>query len=331
VKLASSVLVSSVFASWVLAGVLAVATAALLDAAPPVIGTVVAKGSFRLDNATVNGNATLFEGAYVETSAVGSSMELANGAKITLAAASKGRFFGDHVVLEKGAGQIVKAEGLRFEARGLSIQPETGDASARIALAGATRVDVSATTGSFRVRNSRGVLVANLSTGSTIEFEPQAPNTPSKLTGCLVFRAGHYLLTDETTNVVVELAGPGLDKEKGNRVEIAGGMDPTASPVSDASQFIRVSAVKHVGKGCVTTAAAGSGGRGSGTGAGTDGKTASGGSGTAGAGKAGRTGSGGGGLSTTTIAIIGGVAAAGAVGGLIGSGALTSSSTDVSR
>jgi hypothetical protein len=291
---------------------LTVATAGLLTAAPPVIGTVVAKGSFRLDNATVNGNATLFEGAYIETVNVGSSMELTNGAKITLGAASKGRFFGDHVVLEKGSGQLVKAEGLRFEARGLSIQPETGNASARIALAGVTRVDVSATTGSFRVLNARGVLVANLSAGRTIEFEPQPANTLSRLTGCLVFRAGHYLLTDETTNVVVELAGPGLDKEKGNRVEIAGGMDPTASPVSDASQFIRVSAVKHLGKGCETTAAAGSGGRGAGT---------------APAAKAGGVG----GLSTSTIAIIGGVAAAGAVGGLVGSGALSSASTDVSR
>ncbi len=295
--------------------VLTVATAGFLMAAPPVIGTVVAKGAFRLDNATVNGNATLFEGAYIETANVGSSMELTNGAKITLGAASKGRFFGDHVVLEKGSGQLVKAEGLRFEARGLSIQPETGNASARIALAGATRVDVSATTGSFRVLNARGVLVANLSGGHTIEFEPQPANTLSRLTGCLVFRAGHYLLTDETTNVVVELAGPGLDKEKGNRVEIAGGMDPTASPVSDASQFIRVSAVKHLGKGCETTAAAGSGGRGAGT---------------APAGKAGR-GGGAGGLSTSTIAIIGGVAAAGAVGGLVGSGALSTASTDVSR
>ena len=34
----------------------------------PVIGTVVAKGAFRLDNATVMGNATLFEGATIEAS-----------------------------------------------------------------------------------------------------------------------------------------------------------------------------------------------------------------------------------------------------------------------
>src|SRR5579864_8153453 len=36
-------------------------------AASPAIGTVMAKGSFRLDNATVRGHATLFEGATIET------------------------------------------------------------------------------------------------------------------------------------------------------------------------------------------------------------------------------------------------------------------------
>ena len=75
-------------------------------AAPPVIGTVEAKGAFRVDNATVRGNATLFEGASIETAepaavpssgaAATVSMELNNGARVSLGAGSKGRFFGDH-------------------------------------------------------------------------------------------------------------------------------------------------------------------------------------------------------------------------------------------
>jgi hypothetical protein len=292
-------------------------------AAAPVIGTVVAKGAFRLDHATVTGNATLFEGASIETALIPSSMELTTGAKISLAPSSRGKFFGDHVILEKGAGQLEKAEGFKFEARGLIIQPETGNASARIALAGATRVDVSALSGSFRVLNSQGLLVANLKMGRTLEFEPQAPNTPWRASGCLVNRGGHYLITDETTNVVIEVAGPGLDKEKDNMVEIVGAMDPTATPVSDASQFVRVASVKRLGKGCAGTAAAGSGGA-AGTPAG---------AGAGGAGAPGKAGGGGagGGLSTTMIAIIGGVAAAGAVGGLAASGALSGQSSTVSR
>ncbi len=218
-------------------------------AAAPVIGTVAAKGSFRLDNATVNGNATLFEGASVETTTATSSMELIGGARLSLAPLSKGKFYGDKVVLEKGSSEVEKAAGLKIEARGLTIQPETGRASARIMLAGLNRVDVEAVTGSFRVLNSHGILVANLAAGRALELDPQPQQaTQTKLTGCLVFRNGHYVITDETTNVTVELGGLGLDKEKGNRVELTGGMDPTQTPVSDASQPWRVASVKRSGE-----------------------------------------------------------------------------------
>lgn len=300
----------------ILAAILAMIPGRPASAAAPIIGTIVARGTFRVDHATVTGNATLFEGASIETALVASTMELTSGAKISLGVESRGKVFGDHVILEKGAGRLEKAEGFKFEARGLIIQPETGNAAALVALTNAMRVDVSAIAGSFRVLNSRGVLVANLNAGRTLEFEPQ-PNASSRVSGCLVSRAGHYLIIDDTTTVVLEVAGQGLDRENGNRVEVVGNMDPTATPVSDASQVIRVTSVKRLGKGCVGTAAAGS--------AGGPPKTsgaAAGGKGGAGAGANGAGGSGGG-LSTTTIAIIGGVAAAGVVGGLAATGALS--------
>jgi hypothetical protein len=284
-----------------------------LRAAAPVIGTVAANGSFRLDNATVNGNATLFEGASIETTTATSSMALISGAKLSLAPSSKARFYGDKVVLERGSSEVEKAEGLKIEARGLTIQPETGRASARIMLAGLNRVDVETLSGSFRVLNSRGILVANLAAGHALELDPQPQQaTQTKLSGCLVFRSGHYVITDETTNVTVEVGGLGLDKEKGNRVELTGAADPTMTPVSDASQFVRVAGVKHLAKGCAGTAPAGAGGAGAnvpkpaGAGAGI-------------------------GMSGTTIAIVGGVAAAGLVGGLAAAGKFSSSSGTVSQ
>lgn len=271
-------------------------TGELASAAAPVIGTVVAKGVFRLDNATVTGNATLFEGATIETKIAESHMELSSGARVVLGADSKAKFYGDHLVLEKGGGQLQKASGFRFEARGLIIQPETGNASARVALGGGARVELAALSGSFRILNARGNLVANLGAGRALELEPQAGETATKLTGTLTKVGDHFLLTDETTNVTVELAGQGLAKEVGNRVEIIGSMDPTATPVTDASQFIRVTAVKHLGKG-----AAGSGTAAAGRGSGSGGGLA---------------------ISTTTIAIIGGVAAAATLGGLAAAGKL---------
>ena len=282
----------------------------LASGAVPVIGTVVANGSFRVDHATVTGNATLFEGATIETNTAPSRMEISSGAKISLGTESKARFYGDHMILEKGEGRIEKAQGFRFEARGLTIQPETGNSSARVALTGGARIELAALTGSFRVLNSRGLLVANVPSGHALELEPQGPDTASKVTGTLRQVGGHYLLTDETTNVTVELAGAGLSKEVGNRVEVTGQLDPTATPVTDASQFVRVSAVKHLGKG------------------------ASGSSGAAAAGKGGSGAPRGGypSLSVTTIAIIGGVAAAATLGGLAAAGKLPGQgSSPVSR
>lgn len=271
-----------------------------LSGAVPVIGTVVAKGSFRVDNATVIDNTTLFEGATVETKGVASRMELSTGARITLGADSKAKFYGDHMILEKGEGNLEKAQSFRFEARGLTIQPETGTSSARVVLAGGARVELAALTGSFRVLNAKGMLVANVGSGRSLALEPQAADSPTKLTGTLRQVNGHFLLTDETTNVTVEVAGPGLAKEVGNRVELTGALDPTASPVTDASQFIRVTAVKHLGK------------------------SAAGGAGAAAAGKGGAAGAGAGhaAITGTTIAIIGGVAAAATVGGLAAAGKL---------
>jgi hypothetical protein len=280
-----------------------VALAASPGSGTPVIGKIVAQGAFRLDNATVSGNATLFEGATVEsgTGAPEGRPEIAfqSGARVSLGAVSRGRFFGDHIVLERGQSRLEKAGGLRVMARGLTVQPETGNTTGRVELAGATRVEVAAWTGSFRVLNASGMVVAKIPTGIALAFEPQASSGPARITGRLVNKGGHYVLTDETTNVTVEVTGPGLAKMAGKRVEIIGSTDPTATPVSDASQLIRADSVTPLsGAGA---AAAGSGGAaGSGAGGAASGLA----------------------ISATAIAIIGGVAAAAVVGGLAAAGAL---------
>ncbi len=128
--------------------------------------------------------------------------------------------------------------------------------------------------------------------------------------------AGHFLMTDETTNVTAELEGEGLAAEGGNKVEITGAADPTGTPASEATQVLRISQMRRLAKGCVAgkraAAAAGAGG---------------------GAAKpAGGAGGGAAGVSLTTIAIIGGVAVAAAVGGLAATRSLPGqASSPVSR
>jgi hypothetical protein len=269
-----------------------------------VIGTVVAKGAFRMDNATVEGNATLFEGSTLETAQAASSVALSGGARLWLAASSRGKLFGDRLILEKGGTRLDQGPGFRMEALGLTIQPERGASTGTVALKGAGRVEVAALTGAFRVLNGRGQLVANVAAGSALAFEPQAgAGTATRVSGCLESRDGHYLLTDEVTNVRVEVSGAGLAGETGNRVELTGQMDPAATPVSGTSQLIRVNQVRRVARGCGNTgavaAAAGAGGAGAAAG-----------------------------ISAATVAIIGGVAAAAVVGGLAAAEALPGQGED---
>jgi hypothetical protein len=282
--------------------------AGMTGAASPAIGTVVAKGAFRLNNATLINNATLFEGATIETGAAASRMQLSSGTRLELGSDSKGHFFGDHLVLERGQSRIDKADAFRVEARGLTILPDTGASTGRVVLAGKTRVQVAALTGSFRVLNFRGTLVARIASGTALWLEPQPSVGPARLTGRVMNRGGHYLLTDETTQVTVEVAGPALAPEVGRRVVVIGSTDPAATPVSDATQVILVAQVTPAPPS--GTAPAGSGG---GAGGGTAGGAAGGAVGGAAGGAA---------VSATVIAIIGGVVAAAVVGGLAATGSL---------
>ncbi len=283
--------------------ILAILTAAQLSVgvcASPVIGTVLARGTFQVDNSEVTGNATLFEGTTVQTLLTSSALELRNGARVLLASDSKGRIYGDRLVLEKGETQMEKGAGFRIEARNLRIIPETADSTARIALTGSSRVQVAALAGAFRITNARGVVVASLTSGSALEFDPQAGEpAAAKMSGCIREKTGHYFVTDQTTKVTAELAGAGLEKEIGNQVEVIGTIDESATATGGASQLIRVSSVKRTGKGC--PASAGTAAAGAATGGAAAGGTI---------------------ISGTTIAIVGGVAAAATVGGLAAAGKL---------
>src|SRR5512146_3331433 len=185
-------------------------TLGLAIAAPPVIGTVTSGGAFRLNGDTVMANGTVTEGAVLETGNGDLSVRLAGGARLSLSAASRGKLYGDHIVLERGETRLENGAGFHLEALGLTIRPDRGLATGRIGLVGSRRVRVAARTGGFRVLNARGVLVANVAAGSTLAFEPQASAAATHITGTLTRESGHFLLTDQITRVTVEVTGQGL-------------------------------------------------------------------------------------------------------------------------
>lgn len=215
---------------------------ALTAAENPAIGLVTAKGTIRVDNSPVWNSATLLDGTAIETARVASQLHLNSGARLKLAAQSRAKVYRHRLVLERGAGELTSATSYSIEARGLMVSTAAPEAAARVGFDKDRRVLVAALNGPVRVAAQKGVLVANLSAGRMLVLDPQQAGAAPlmKLTGRLERRDGHFLLTDETSNVSFELVGEGLENEVGNRIEVSGVLDPAAKPFAPATQLVKI-------------------------------------------------------------------------------------------
>jgi len=272
-----------------------VANLSLGMAASPAVGIVTARGSFTIDNSRIAGNATLFEGDQIETGRASSQLQLNNGARMQLAAESRGIVYRDRLVLERGSGRF---ENYGVEALSLRIRAEGGNTSADVAVHKG-RVEVAALNGPVRVTAANGVLLANVQAGRTLAFVPDATATvaATTVTGCLESAGGKYLLTDEASLVRFQILGAGIAKDVGHRVHILG----SVVPVPDSLSQIKSTTVKTLANKCShrKTAAAAAGVGAAGAGAGSAGGATAAGVGTA----------------IATKAVIAGVIVAGAAAG----------------
>jgi hypothetical protein len=225
-----------------------------------VIGVAKANGGFRVDDALVSGNATLFDGAAVGTADVPSRIQLRNGTRVELDAESRARFFGGRLALDRGFGELQTSSGYRMEARGLRVATAGAGSVARVRLDGEKAVLVAAVKGPVRVFNDQGLLVANVKAGTTLRFEPQSGAPDSfQVSGCLLRKTGKFILVDQTANQTVEVRGDAaqLGAQRGNRVQITGVVDRTGQPVAGATLAIQMKAMEQVGLGgCLAAAAA---------------------------------------------------------------------------
>jgi hypothetical protein len=283
----------------------------LAIAGTPAIGTVTASGAFRLNGDTVLANGTLTEGAVLETGRGNSSVRLTGGARLSLSADSRGKLYSDRIILEKGETRLIETyvdngAGFYLEALGLTIHPNPGTSTGRVGLLGGNRVRVAAQTGSFRVLNGRGVLVANVAAGSALAFEPlvSVSAAATHIMGTLTRQSGHFLLTDQVTHVVLEVTGQSLAPNVGRVVQVTGMLNGAATPIAGASQVIAATSVQSA---TVSAALVGAT-RGGAAAAGTGGASA------------------GAGIGVASITVVGGVAATMTSGGLAASGALPGSS-----
>jgi len=204
------------------------------------VGIAKAKGRFSVDGATVYGNSTIFDGSAVETGMVAVEFQLTDGARLQLAPNSRSTVYSDRVMLEKGTAQLKGGGNYPIEARTLRIVQAGQDDTVQVTIGKTNQVLVAALVGDVQVTNAQGLVVANLEPERALELSPQWPAPPTQVTGLLQEKNGRFILTDEITNVTVELQGVGLDKEVGNDLTVTGAAIPSATPVAGSTQVIRV-------------------------------------------------------------------------------------------
>jgi hypothetical protein len=257
-----------------------------------------------VDSMQTPGNATIFEGNTVQTGTASSQVRLKDGGQVRFGTESRGKVFTDHVDLQQGSAQV---SGYAAVANGLSIRPE-GTGSVSVSIHGKA-VEVAALTASVHVFNAQGLNVANLVPGRALNLAPQdaGASAPSNLTGCAVKTGNNLFLTDESSNVTVQLRGGKVPNKK--RITVTGAVASGATATSPATQVVDVTSVREIGGPCKSAAAiaAGAGAAAGGAaGAGAGGAAA-------GAAAAGAAGAAAGAVGVTT-AVVAGVAAAAVAG-----------------
>ncbi len=211
-----------------------------------------------LDRSEVWGNATLFDGAHIDTNAASSQATLRSGVKIQLGSASSARVNENHLTLTKGVGQIAAPESYEVSAGDLSIRSALGNSRVRVAFISGGNLEVTALSGAARVANRAGLLLASVPAGRQMTFAMQAAAAGAiTRTGCLLFKDGRFLMQDQNTQEIVEVRGDNLAMNLGNRVAATGTVSALRPTLAIATGILNANAVvlQQTG-GCLSVAAA---------------------------------------------------------------------------
>ena len=139
-------------------------------AASSTIGIATAKGSFRVDNSYVAGNATLFEGAAVETDRSTGELNLSK-AKLVMATETRGHVFQDRLILDRGkvqwGGSTYRTVAGEFQIVGVD------SASKAMVVRKGDVVQVASLNGTVNVLSATGEMLMVVGAGSAFDFTPE--------------------------------------------------------------------------------------------------------------------------------------------------------------
>jgi hypothetical protein len=217
----------------------------VVSAATQAIGVAMSEGTILVNDTQTPGNTTIFNGSTLQTQRAASQVRLKDGAQVSFNSESRGKVFSDHVDLQQGTAKISSYSAI---ANGLNVRAD-GGSSASVAVKGKV-IEVAALTGNVHVFNAEGMNVANLLPGRALDLRPAETGvtSPSSLTGCAVKSGSNLLLTDEASDVTVQLRGGNL--KTGTRVQITGSMVPNVKASRPATQVISVEGVTELGGRC---------------------------------------------------------------------------------
>jgi len=222
------------------------------------IGTVSARGNFRLDSHNVQGNATLFNGSVVETGTATADLHMGKGATITMSTNSRGTLYSDHLVLQQGQSELTAPKAFHLEVEGLRVAANEPNSQGVISLNAGNTVQVSALSGTFSVTNDHGSTLASISPGRAMTFAFQSGSSGTTFTGTgkVTFSNGQYYLTLKTTGVKYELKGDGLSNLVGKEVTVTGTLETSTSPMGGNIDIVDILSKRVVGGGLTGTSEA---------------------------------------------------------------------------
>ena len=139
-----------------------------LVASPPIIGVARSWGAFFVNNSSVWGNATVFDGSSLKTTEASSNLDLTGGERVLLSTNSVAVVHADRMTLDRGVAEFGGSPAYHIEVQSLRIATLDSSARIRVAIDHQSRVAVVSLGGPGEVRNGQGRLVARLASGAAL-------------------------------------------------------------------------------------------------------------------------------------------------------------------